>query len=39
MEIMTLIAPLLAACLAGNVWLARPVLNVHRACRALTPGR
>jgi hypothetical protein len=39
MEIITLIAPLLAACLAGNVWLAWPVPNVRRACRALTPGR
>ena len=39
MEIITLLALLLAATIAGNVWLAWQVLNVRRACRALTPGR
>ena len=39
MEIITLLALLFAESLAGNVWLARRVPNVRRACRALTPGR
>ena len=39
MDIITILALLLAASLAGNVWLAWPVPNVRRACRALTPGR
>ena len=39
MDIITILALLLAASLAGNVWLGWRVLNVRRACRALTPGR
>ena len=39
MDIITILALLLAASLAGNVCLARRVPNVRRADRALTPGR
>ena len=39
MDIITILALLLAASLARNVWLGWRVLKVRRADRALTAGR